>query len=93
LCGLDAGDREIGVFSAYGLIACQPFALLAEHYMRAMLEQPDLKCLLNAPLLAPQIIAHVNRAKTRAQVGGKDLGTLGLYHRLGIGEAQLRWAW
>jgi hypothetical protein len=28
--GLDAGDREIGVFWAYGLIACQPFALLAE---------------------------------------------------------------
>src|SRR5262249_30278933 len=32
--GLDAGDREIGVFSAYGLVACQPFVLLAEHYMR-----------------------------------------------------------
>jgi Asparagine synthase len=94
--GLDAGDREIGVFSAYGLIACQPFALLAEHYMRippAMLEQPDLKWMLNGPLLAPQIVAHVNRAKTRAQVGGKDFGTLGIYHQLGIGEAHLRQTW
>jgi len=94
--GLDAGDREIGVFSAYGLIACQPFAVLAERYMRIpppMLEQPDLKWALNGPLLAPQVMAHVNRAKTRAQVGGKDLGTLGLYHQLGIGEAQLRLAW
>ena len=94
--GLDAGDREIGVFSAYGLIACQPFALLAEHYMRippAMLEHPDLKWMLNGPLLAPQIMAHVNRAKTRAQVGGKDFGTLGIYHQLGIGEAHLRQTW
>jgi len=94
--GLDAGDREIGVFSAYGLIACQPFALLAEHYMRippAMLEQPDLKWMLNGPLLAPRIVAHVNQAKTRAQVGGKDFGTLGVYHQLGIGEARLRQAW
>jgi hypothetical protein len=94
--GLDAGDREIGVFSAYGLIACQPFALLAEHYMHippAMLEQPDLKWMLNGPLLAPQIVAHVNRAKTRAQVGGKDFGTLGIYHQLGIDEAHLRQTW
>jgi Asparagine synthase len=94
--GLDAGDREIGVFSAYGLIACQPFAVLAERFMRIpalMLERPDLKWALNGPLLAPQVTAHVNRAKTRAQVGGKDLGTLGLYHQLGIGEAQLRRAW
>ena len=94
--GLDAGDREIGVFSSYGLIACQPFALLAEHYMRippTMLEQPDLKWILNGPLLAPQIVAHVNRAKTRAQVGGKDFGTLGVYHQLGIGEAHLRQTW
>jgi hypothetical protein len=94
--GLDAGDREIGVFSAYGLIACQPFTLLADHYMRippAMLERPDLKWTLNGPLLAPQIVAHVNRAKTRAQVGGKDFGTLGIYHQLGIGDAHLRRAW
>jgi hypothetical protein len=94
--GLDAGDREIGVFSAYGLVGCQPFALLAEHYMRippAMLEQPDLKWTLNGPLLAPQIVAHVNRAKTRAQVGGKDFGTLGVYHRLGVGETHLRQTW
>ena len=94
--GLDAGDREIGVFSTYGLTVCQPFAVLAEHYMRIpapMLERSDLKWALNGALLAPQVTAHVNRAKTRAQVGGKDMGTLGLYHRLGVGEAQLRRAW
>lgn len=94
--GLDAGDREIGVFSAYGLIACQPFVVLAERYMSIparMLASPDLKWKLNGPLLAPEVTAHVNRAKTRAQVGGKDLGSLGIYHELGIGEAQLRRQW
>ena len=94
--GLDAGDREIGVFSAYGLVCCQPFAALAQHYLRipaSMLEQPDLKCQLNAPLLPSAVRPYVNQAKTRAQVGGKDLGTLGIFHRLGIGEAQLRHTW
>src|SRR5260370_29278826 len=69
--GLDAGDREIGVFWAYGLTVCQPFAVLAERYMRlpgSMLAQPNLKWILNGPLLAPQVERHVNRAKTRAQV-------------------------
>jgi asparagine synthetase B (glutamine-hydrolysing) len=94
--GLDAGDREIGVFSAYGLTTCQPFALLAERYMRvpaASLDQPDIKWTLNGPLLAPQAAAHVSRAKTRAQVGGEDLGTLGIYHRLGVGDAVLQRLW
>lgn len=94
--GLDAGDREIGVFSAYGLTTCQPFALLAERYMRvpaASLDQPDIKWTLNGPLLAPQAAPHVSRSKTRAQVGGEDLGTLGIYHRLGVGDAELQRLW
>ena len=94
--GLDSSDREIGVFWAYGLIVCQPFAVVAEAYMRIpaqMLDQPDLKWTLNGPLLSPSVSAHVNRAKTRAQVGGKDFGTLGIYHRLGVGDEQLRRAW
>jgi hypothetical protein len=94
--GLDAGDREIGVFWAYGLIACQPYAVLGGQYMRlprSVLERPNIKWVLNGPLLMPQLERHVNRSKTRAQVGGKDLGTLGIYHRLGVGEEQLRLAW
>jgi asparagine synthetase B (glutamine-hydrolysing) len=94
--GLDAGDREIGVFSAYGLVCSQPFAALAEHYMRipgSMLELPELKSQLNAPLLPEAVRPHVNRVKTRAQVGGSDLGTLGIFHQLGIGELQLRQEW
>ena len=94
--GLDAGDREIGVFWADGLIACQPFAVLAESYMRvpvAMLDKPDVKWTLNAPLLAPEALPRVSKTKTRAQVGGKDMGTLGTYHRLGVGEVELRRIW
>lgn len=94
--GLDAGDREIGVFWAHGLVVAQPFTMLAERYMRipaAQLEHADVKWTLNGPLLAPQLATHVSKSKTRAQVGGDDLGTLGIYHRLGIGEEQLRHAW
>jgi Asparagine synthase len=94
--GLDAGDREIGVFWAYGLIPCQPFAVLTESYMRvpaAMLDEPDVKWTLNASLLAPEALPHVSKTKTRAQVGGKEMGTLGIYHRLGVGEAVLRRIW
>ena len=94
--GLDASDREIGVFWAYGLAVCQPFVVLAERYMRipaSMLAEPDLKWTLNGPLLASEAAPHVNRAKTRAQVGGKDLGTLAIYHQLGIAEEHLRNVW
>lgn len=94
--GLDAGDREIGVFWGYGLTACQPYTVLAERYMRVpapMLEQPDIKWTLNGPLLTPAAAPHVSRSKTRAQVGGKDLGTLGIYHRLGVGESELKRVW
>jgi hypothetical protein len=94
--GLDAGDREIGVFWGHGLVACQPFALLAEQYMRvpeALLDQPEVKWTLNGALLAAHAAPHVSRSKTRAQVGGSDQGTLGLYHQLGVGEADLRRTW
>jgi asparagine synthetase B (glutamine-hydrolysing) len=94
--GLDAGDREIGVFHAHGLTCCQPFALLAERYLRVpadRLEDPDIKWTMNAPLVSAAAAPFVRRAKTRAQVGGKDCGTLGIYHRLGIDAATLRQIW
>jgi hypothetical protein len=96
LRGLDAGDREIGVFWSYGLTTCQIFAVLADQYMRipsSMLDQPGAKWMLNGPLVAARARAYVSQSKTRAQVGGKDMGTLGIYHRLGIGEQQLRHLW
>ena len=94
--GLDAGDREIGVFSEFGLTVCQPFAALAEDYMRvpaSFLESSNSKLLLNGFLLPPNVISMVNLTKTRAQVGGKDKGTLGICHRLGIDQQMLYEIW
>lgn len=94
--GLDAGDREIGVFGAHGLTACQPFAVLADLYMNIpadILDQPDIKWKLNGPLLTGSAAPHVNRSKTRAQVGGQDQGTLAAYHQLGADDQHLRRLW
>lgn len=94
--GLDAGDREFGIFSAFGLTVCQPYAAVADIYMRIpaqLLDRPDAKQILNSPLLDPPIMAAVNKIKTRAQVGGADMGTLGICHRLGINDQTLRDVW
>lgn len=94
--GLDAGDREIGVFSAFGHVLVQPFARLVERYLRVpphLIERPDGKWLLNGPLLAEEVAAAVGRAKCRAQVGGKDGGTLGIYHNLGLDQESLLSLW
>ena len=96
LRGLDAGDREIGVFGAFGLLACQPYAALARLYLQIpsdLLADPNLKRGLNAPLLRPELRDRVNTAKQRAQVGGRDGGTLGLLHRHKIGGEFLRSLW
>ncbi len=94
--GLDAGDREVGVFNAFGLPICQPFAAVAEDYMRVpaeILEQPDAKLLLNGPLLPQKLLDKVSRVKQRAQVGGADGGTLALFHRLGLRQTDLIRLW
>jgi asparagine synthetase B (glutamine-hydrolysing) len=96
LRGLDAGDREIGVFGAFGLPVCQPYAALARLYLQIpsdLLADRNLKRSLNAPLLRPGLRDSVNAAKWRAQVGGPDGGTLGLLHRHKIGGELLRKLW
>lgn len=94
--GMDSSDREVGVFSAFGLTAVQPFAAVASLYMQLpprFLTEPDIKMKLNAPLLAPEVLAAVSAAKTRAQVGGKDGGVLGICHRMGIDQKALESLW
>jgi asparagine synthetase B (glutamine-hydrolysing) len=96
LRGLDAGDREIGVFSAFGLKTCQPYAALARLYLQLpadLLADPTIKMRLNGPLLRPDLRVRVNATKQRAQVGGPDGGTLGLLHRYKIGSEVLRKLW
>ncbi len=94
--GLDAGDREIGVFSAFRLKVVQPFSVVAKNYMEvpaSLLEDEEIKYTLNGHLLNDQIHDAINKSKTRAQVGGKDKGTLGAFHRLGINQKDLEGYW
>jgi asparagine synthetase B (glutamine-hydrolysing) len=94
--GLDAGDREIGVFNAYGLPVCQVFSSVAEHYLRIpeeILSLSGVKVNLNSHLLAPVVRDKVNKSKRRAQVGGADGGTLGIFHRLGLTQRKLSDLW
>jgi hypothetical protein len=94
--GLDAGDREIGVFGAYRLTLYQTFALLADLYLAipaSELERANFKHWLNDPLLPDGLPDLISRQKTRAQVGGKDMGVLGVCHRMGVTPAQLQAWW
>ena len=94
--GLDAGDREIGVFSSYGLMTCQPYGAVFADYMSVpqdILEQPNAKQILNAPLLPDNLMQYVGKSKVRAQVGGDDFGTLGVYRNLRVSTNELKHIW
>ena len=94
--GLDAGDREVGIFNAYGLTLAQAYSSVAEDYAsvpKNLLEQPDAKMSLNGHLLPQNLLDKVGKAKVRAQVGGKDGGVLGAFHRLNLNESKLFSIW
>ncbi len=94
--GLDAGDREMGIFHHWGFILIQPFSVLAEDYLRVppeLLDSEDLKRNLNLPLVDDRAIVHLLPKKTRAQVGSTDGGTLGLFHESEIGQHDLKHRW
>ena len=94
--GLDAGDREFGVFNAYGVPVVQIYATVAEHYLRvpvSLLAEKDAKMRLNGHLLPSSVRDVVGSAKRRAQVGGKDGGTLGAFHRSKINQEDLLGLW
>jgi hypothetical protein len=94
--GLDAGDREIGVFGAFALRVYQVYAAVAVPYLRLpadLLADPKLKHRLNGPLLRPELRNLFNLHKQRAQVGGPDGGTLGILHRYKVSQDMLRRMW
>lgn len=77
--GLDAGDREVGVFNRHGLEVIQPYGLLVEQFLRVpndlLGEQRSKQALFKAiatDLLPPFIL---NRTKVRAQIGNSDRPT------------------
>ena len=94
--GLDAGDREIGVFNAFGLTVRQIYSAVAPLYMRIpgdLLVAPNAKRVLNGHLLPGSIKPLVSKSKRRAQVGGADGGTLAVFHRLGVDQERLKNIW
>ena len=95
--GLDAGDREIGIFHAQKTRIIQPYALVAENYRQVpgdFLNDPGAKQKLNAALLFDKnLLKEVSAKKFRSQVGGEDGGTLGLFHDAGITENILKERW
>ena len=94
--GLDAGAREIGVFNAFGITLIQPFACVADQYLKVPSEtlgQADAKMHLNGNLISANVRHVCGRVKQRAQVGGVDGGTLGVFHHLGLKQDDLYRIW
>lgn len=77
--GLDAGDREVGVFRAHGIEVIQPYALCADAWTAlppSMLLGDDAKQDLVRPAYGDDLPDLVfDRPKTRAQSGSADQST------------------
>jgi asparagine synthetase B (glutamine-hydrolysing) len=94
--GLDAGDREVGVFSRQGAQVVQPYGLMFERYLELpadLLDRPDGKQELfrrvAGDLVPPSVFT---RRKVRAQIGNADhpVGVLPLLAERGYDAAWLR---
>lgn len=74
--GLDAGDREVGVFSRLGLHTVQPYLLCASAYLclpESFLLESDHKSSLARAVFGERIPDSVyRRPKVRAQVASED---------------------
>jgi len=95
LSGLDAGDREVGIFRHYGIDVIQPYALCVEDYLgipASMLALPEAKQAFVKAVMGNEVPAYVyDRRKVRAQVGSEEDmdGTLAVMIRHGIDSHQL----
>ncbi len=76
VAGLDAGDREVGLFTQQGLDVIQPYAHCAREYAAlpdAMLDAPHAKARLVRAVMGAHVPDFVyERPKMRAQVGGRS---------------------
>jgi asparagine synthetase B (glutamine-hydrolysing) len=74
--GLDAGDREMGVFQAHGLDALQSYSFLLEDYLQVsphLLGSPDSKQDLVRAVAGDMLPTFIlARKKVRAQIGDQD---------------------
>ena len=78
LTGLDAGDREVGIFHRYGIDTIQPYAWLVSYYTAlpaALLVLPHAKQRLVFKIMGQCIPDYVyRRPKVRAQSASEDQG-------------------
>ncbi len=90
--GLDAGDREVGVYASFGIDVIQPYTLCAEVYAScpdALVESDVAKKELVESVMGGSIPENVyRRPKVRAQVGSTkgDSGVLALLAEEGIDQ-------
>jgi asparagine synthetase B (glutamine-hydrolysing) len=93
--GLDAGDREIGIFAREGLEAIQPYALCADAFAALpdeWLAEPEAKQRLARSSVGDLVPSYVlNRRKVRAQIGGEQSsGVLGVFVSRGLDSRWLQ---
>lgn len=96
LRGLDAGDREVGIFARHGIDVVQPYGLLADELTRVpggFLESPRCKEGLVHEVAGDQLPRFVfERVKTRAQVGSslEPIGVLPVLAECGYDDRWLQ---
>jgi asparagine synthetase B (glutamine-hydrolysing) len=93
--GLDTSNREIGIFSAYGLNVVQPYAAAVDDYLalpESFLTGEDRKHALDRIVFGALVPEHVYaRKKVRAQVGSDEVGgVLATCLKHGIDQSWLR---
>ena len=94
--GLDAGDREVGIFNHHGIDVIQPYGLLIEQYLQlpeSYLGEERAKQRLAKEVggdLLPGFV--LERTKVRAQIGSSTQasGILGVLMRRGYDPTWLR---
>jgi asparagine synthetase B (glutamine-hydrolysing) len=94
VAGLDAGDREVGVYARHGIAAIQPFAWCADAYAAlpaGFFAREGWKSRLVRAVMGDEVPASVlARPKVRAQAGGAEVGgTLAVLADEGLDEAWL----
>jgi asparagine synthetase B (glutamine-hydrolysing) len=95
VAGLDAGDREVGIFAHHGVATIQPYAVHPDPYTAlpgAFLEAEGAKQRLARLVMGDLVPSFIyDRPKVRAQVGGSNEvgGTLAALVDQGIDAAEL----
>ena len=93
LNGLDSSDREIGIFSHFGLSCIQPYTFVINRYRSLTnndLSKDDAKYQINGSLLPKSLLNSINNQKVRAQVGDVDGGILGYFIKNDITQGKLK---